>query len=239
MEKINPRPTQEERVNIPVLTMSRDELVDVFMYLPRNVSKGFSSSEKASGALSREDIIQESYLALLNAIDNINYDIISKSSIPYRALETFLHISIRGALRRVIDQKRGLIRLPEYVINEMRVTGDESLKDMYFNSSGVSMDGEYIDERLFSVGSTSDGMLEYLNSVINDVLDKDEAIAIKVKFGLYPYLELPKANIAEALGWGYLPKHIQYHEVNGIIDRGIAKLKDAIDIELVVDFLNK
>ena len=239
MEKINPRPNQEERVNIPVLTMSRDELIDAFMYLPNIISKGFSSSEKSSGALDRDDIKQEAYLALLNAVDNIDYSIISKSKLPYRSMETFLHITIRGAVRRVIDQKRGVIRLPEYVISKMRVTGNIELKELYFNSLGIKLDGRDCNVRKISYSDADSETLDYLMSTIDNNLDEDEAIAIKVNFGLYPYLELSKADISEILGWGYLPKHYQYQEVNMLIERAISKLKDVIDVELVANFLNK
>ena len=101
-------------------TLSRDEVITMYLPLVENIARKFSTTTQASGIMSLNDIIQEGSIGLIASYDNIKWDKIQESSDPERTIRSFFSKRIKGAIRRAIDKNRGDIRIPEHKLNEIR-----------------------------------------------------------------------------------------------------------------------
>jgi DNA-directed RNA polymerase specialized sigma subunit len=63
---------------------TRDELISLFLPLVENIARKFSTADQASGVMDILDIIQEGSLALVLAVDKIEWDKINESKTKNR-----------------------------------------------------------------------------------------------------------------------------------------------------------
>jgi len=103
-----------------VLSMSRDELIALYMPFAESIARKFSVSEMAIGVLQPTDLMQEAYLGLVLAIDRVNMDILRDSDNPSRVLNGFIYKRIFGSIREGIDNNRSGMRITRSKIQEIR-----------------------------------------------------------------------------------------------------------------------
>ena len=195
--------------------MSRDMLVAQFIPLVENLARKFSTSDKASGVLSINDLIQEGNYGLVAAVDKINWDVIFDSEDHEKTIKSFLSKRIKGAIRRAIDINRGDVRIPEHKLNEIRKSpDDERMVAMFFNSVFSSIDAYNNDDENphFQVPDTSEPyniaiinayllglMTQYLTPIQYDVirlsygLDQDKMPATQI--AVYCNINVATANV--------------------------------------------
>lgn len=103
-----------------LLSLSRDELIVLYMPFAENIAKKFSTSELAIGSLQPTDLLQEAYLGLVLAVDKINRETLSKSDNPKKVLNSFIYKRVFGSIREGIDNKRSGMRITRSKIEEIR-----------------------------------------------------------------------------------------------------------------------
>ena len=120
---------------------NREEMIVRFMPLVENIARKFATSQQASGVMSILDIIQEGNLALVKAVDKLDWNVLYEAENVEKTLKSFFAKRIKGGIRRAIDINRGNIRLPEHKINEIRKNPkDQKMVAMFFNAIFLSTD---------------------------------------------------------------------------------------------------
>ena len=121
---------------------TRDEMIVKFMPLVESLARKFSTSQQASGVLTILDLIQIGNEALTRAVDKLDWSLLEESEDIEKTLKSFFTKRIKGAIRRRIDINRGDIKIPEYVLNEMRKNNskNEKIVQMFFNAVFSSID---------------------------------------------------------------------------------------------------
>ena len=99
---------------------TRDELVVKFIPLVEAMARKQSTSQQAVGVLTIMDLFQIGSLALVKAVDKLDWERLIDSEDIEKTLKSFFSKRIKGAIRRKIDSLRGNIRIPEHKINEIR-----------------------------------------------------------------------------------------------------------------------
>ncbi len=178
---------------------TRDELIIMFLPLVENIARKFSTADQASGIMDITDLLQEGSIALILAIDNIEWDKINESEDEQNTLRSFLSKRIKGSIRRSININRGSIRIPEYKLNEIRNNPDDKkMVEMFFNSIFESVDIYYNNDDSDSVSSEHsvfqyedkskeyniDLLNIYLFSLFNKYLTKIESEVLRLSYGL-------------------------------------------------------
>ena len=224
---------------------NRDQLIIQYMPLVEKVARKFSTSDQASGVLSINDILQEGYKGLIEAVDKIQETRLADSTDPEKTLEVFLSKRIKGAIRRAIDINRGDIRIPEHKLNEIRKDNgkDQKMVALFFNSIFISIDKDFNDSedepKVFQVEDKSkpynlDILNKYLLSLMRMHLDDKEYEVLRLSYGLDCDKHSAK-QIAEKLG---IQGSANFVRVSQIKREAIDKLIDNVDPEQVTDLLN-
>ncbi len=218
---------------------TRDELIIKFLPLVENIARKFSTNQQASGVMTINDLIQEGSYGLVAAVDKIIWEKLKDSEDIERTLKSFLSKRIKGAIRRAIDINRGNIKIPEYVLNDMRRNADKNKKtvQMFFNSIFKSIDEDesnFYNDIEDKSKKYNEGIFNiYLDSLFKKYLTDKEFYVIKYSFGL-GVEKLPAKDIANKLNINVGTAQIR---VSQIKRDAINKLIDNVDHSQVVDFL--
>jgi RNA polymerase sigma factor (sigma-70 family) len=253
MKKYNPRTyttykdsvaAARARIKKENLTsLSRDEVITMYLPLVENIARKFSTSQQASGIMSLNDIIQEGSIGLIASYDNIKWDKIKESPDPERTIRSFFSKRIKGAIRRAIDKNRGDIRIPEHKLNEIRKDNgkDKKLMQLFFNSIFLSID-EKVDEGeedyANKVVDTSKPYVihkinDYLMDLMSRVLDEREYEVVRLSYGLDCDKHSAK-QIAEIVGINVDTAHVR---VSQIKRNALEKLMDRVDRNMLLEFI--
>jgi RNA polymerase sigma factor (sigma-70 family) len=224
---------------------NRDQLIIDYMPLVEKIVRKFSTSDQASGVLSVNDLLQEGYKGLIEAVDKIQETRLADSTDPERTLEVFLSKRIKGSIRRAIDINRGDIRIPEHKLNEIRKDNgkDKAMVALFFNSVFLSLDNNFGTEeeepKIFQIEDKSkpyniDILNKYLLSLMRMHLDDREYEVLRLSYGL-DCNKLSAKKIAEKLN---ITGSANYVRVSQIKRDALDKLIDNVDPEQVIDLLN-
>jgi RNA polymerase sigma factor (sigma-70 family) len=224
---------------------NRDQLIIDYMPLVERIVRKFSTSDQASGVLSVNDLLQEGYKGLIEAVDKIQETRLADSTDPERTLEVFLSKRIKGAIRRAIDINRGDIRIPEHKLNEIRRDNgkDKKMVALFFNSIFLSIDNTFGSEEeessVFQIEDKSkpyniDILNKYLLSLMRMHLDDREYEVLRLSYGL-DCNKLSAKKIAEKLD---ITGSANYVRVSQIKRDALDKLIDNVDPDQVIDLLN-
>lgn len=205
---------------------NRDLLVLKYSDIPGLAAMGLPKSEKYSGILNLEDMIQEGYLELMSAVEDIDEDLVNSSSNPSKSVKSYLFIRVKNAVKRFINQNRSMIRLPEPVIENINKSGGRDYKtaQLFFNTilNKIKEPDKVLehDDYQFSF------MVKYINGFIDKYLDADESKAIRMYYG-FDGVCYAKSVIAAKLG---------IEDVGGLLYAAIDKLSTNIDKQFIVNF---
>ena len=224
---------------------NRDQLIIDYMPLVEKICRKFSTSDQASGVLSINDLLQEGYKGLIEAVDKIQETRLADSTDPEKTLEVFLSKRIKGAIRRAIDINRGDIRIPEHKLNEIRKDNgkDKKMVALFFNSIFLSIDNNFSTEEdespLFQIEDKSkpyniDILNKYLLSLMRMHLDDREYEVLRLSYGL-DCDKLSAKQIADKLG---ITGSANYVRVSQIKRDALDKLIDNVEPDQVLDLLN-
>jgi RNA polymerase sigma factor (sigma-70 family) len=224
---------------------NRDQLIIDYMPLVERICRKFSTSDQASGVLSINDLLQEGYKGLIEAVDKIQETRLADSTDPERTLEVFLSKRIKGSIRRAIDINRGDIRIPEHKLNEIRRDNgkDKKMVALFFNSIFLSIDNNFnADEEessIFQIEDKSkpyniDILNKYLLSLMKMHLDDREYEVLRLSYGL-DCDKLSAKQIAEKLK---ITGSANYVRVSQIKRDALDKLIDNVEPDQVLDLLN-
>ena len=223
---------------------NRQEMIVKFMPLVENIARKFSTSQQASGVMSILDIIQEGNLALIKAVDKLDWSVLNEADNVEKTLKSFFAKRIKGGIRRAIDINRGNIRLPEHKINEIRKNPkDEKMVAMFFNAMFLSTD-EFFNQddeeenMLYQIADKSEpyniALLNvYLKGLLRKHLDDVEYEVLRLSYGLD--CEKHSANeIAEKLNMDQPSSYVRISELK---KQAVQKLIDSVDHSQVLDYL--
>lgn len=224
---------------------NRDQLIIDYMPLVEKICRKFSTSDQASGVLSINDLLQEGYKGLIEAVDKIQETRLADSTDPERTLEVFLSKRIKGSIRRAIDINRGDIRIPEHKLNEIRKDNgkNKEMVALFFNSVFLSLDkhfgSEEEDDDVFQIEDKSkpyniDLLNKYLLSLMKMHLDDREYEVLRLSYGL-DCDKFSAKDIAAKLEITGTANHVR---VSQIKREALDKLIDNVDPDQVLDFLN-
>lgn len=224
---------------------TRNELIIKFMPLVENIGRKFATSQQASGVMSIMDILQEGNLALIKAVDKLDWIILSEAEDVEKTLKSFFAKRIKGGIRRAIDINRGNMRLPEHKINEIRKNpNDEKMVSLFFNTMFLSTDEMTYnddDEQESMIKQIADksepyniGLLNiYLKGLLRKYLDDTEYEILRLSYGLD--CEKHSANeIAIKLN---MEQPSAYVRISEIKKQAVQKLIDSVDHSQVLDYL--
>ena len=224
---------------------NRDQLIIDYMPLVEKIVRKFSTSDQASGVLSVNDLLQEGYKGLIEAVDKIQETRLADSTDPERTLEVFLSKRIKGSIRRAIDINRGDIRIPEHKLNEIRKDNgkDKQMVALFFNSIFLSIDNNFgsdeEESQIFQIEDKSkpyniDLLNKYLLSLMKMHLDDREYEVLRLSYGL-DCDKLSAKQIAEKLE---ITGSANYVRVSQIKRDALDKLIDNVEPDQVLDLLN-
>jgi RNA polymerase sigma factor (sigma-70 family) len=223
----------------------RDQLIINYMPLVEQVARRFSTSDQASGVLSINDLLQEGYKGLIEAVDKIEKTRLLDSPDPEKTLEVFLYKRVKGSIRRAIDINRGDIRIPEHKLNEIRKDNGKNreMVALFFNSIFLSFDINHsesgLESEIFQIEDKSkpyniDILNKYLLYLMRMHLDDKEYDVLRMSYGL-DCDKLSAKEIAEKIG---IQGSANYVRVSQIKRDALDKLVDNVDPDQVIDLLN-
>ncbi len=219
----------------------RDQLVTLFLPLVENIARRFATSQQASGVMSINDLIQEGSIALIKAVDKVDWERIHESDDQEKTIKSFLSKRIKGGIRRAIDINRGQMRLPEHVINSVRKGAgkDQKMVAMFFNSIFLSIDSARDEDDMFaqiedkSEPYNQEFLNIYLTSLLKQHLNIKEFEVLRLSYGLD--CDKHSANeIAKKIG---IEGSSAYVRVSQLKKQAVQKLIDNVDHSQVLDYL--
>ena len=220
----------------------RDQLITLFLPLVETIARKFSTSQQASGVMSILDLIQSGSLALIKAVDRIDWNKINESDDKEKTIKSFLSKRIKGGIRRAIDINRGQMRLPEHMYNEIRKNfgKDKKMVAMFFNSIFLSIDSENRDDEdmLYQIEDKSEPYNQeflnlYLMSLLKQHLTDKEYNVLRLSYGLDCDKHSAK-EIANELG---IEGTGAYVRVSQLKKQAVNKLIENVDHSQVLDYL--
>jgi RNA polymerase sigma factor (sigma-70 family) len=221
---------------------TRDELVVKFIPLVEAMARKQSTSQQAVGVLTIMDLFQIGSLALVKAVDKLDWERLIDSEDIEKTLKSFFSKRIKGAIRRKIDSLRGNIRIPEHKINEIRKNPkDKKMVAMFFNSMFLSIDAQPVNDEENMINQIADKsepyniqiLNMYLKSLMKKHLTGIEYEILRLSYGLD--CEKHSANyIAGKLGIRGVSAYVRVSELK---KQAVQKLIDSVDHSQVLDFL--
>jgi RNA polymerase sigma factor (sigma-70 family) len=216
-------------------------------YLVEKIARKFNTSESAIGALTLEDLIQEGMLGFVKAVAKVDHSLLDKSDDPDATLNSFLAKRIKGAIRRAININRSGIKIPEYVLNDMRNNpeGNEKLLQEYFNGSVISIDGTVYSENGDEVTTLAmripddddnfkkERLTSELLSIMDAVLTKREKKVVQLSFGI-DCEKLPAKEIALSIGLKGDSSFVTVSEIKRV---ALNKLKNDVLFSQIEDLI--
>tara|TARA_Y100000385_G_scaffold131406_1_gene136704 strand:- start:139 stop:897 length:759 start_codon:yes stop_codon:yes gene_type:complete len=223
---------------------TRDELVIKFLPLVEAMSRKFSTSQQASGVLSILDLLQIGSMALVKAVDKIDWEMLIDKEDIEKTLKSFFSKRIKGAIRRKIDMLRGDIRIPEYKQNEIRKNPkDKKMVAMFFNSIFLSIDArsQTDDENLlYQIPDKSEPYnIQLLNVYLMGLMQKhlgsetNHYNVLRLSYGL----DCEKHSAIEIANELNIKGVSAYVRVSEIKKQAIDKLIENVDHSQVLDVL--
>ena len=220
---------------------TREELTIKFLPLVENIARKFSTSQQASGVMTRMDMIQSGSLGLVQAVQKLDYEKLSESEDMEKTLKSFFSKRIKGSIRRQIDSNRGNIRLPEHKINEIRKNfgKDKKMVEMFFNSIFLSIDANPKDENMvYQIPDTSEPYnVDLLNISLKGLcqshLSDREYQVIRLSYGL----DCKKHSATEIANYLGIEGSGSYVRVSQLKRQAVDKLIENVDHSQVIDFL--
>jgi len=219
---------------------TRDELIIKFMPLVENLARKFSTSQQATSVLTLPDLIQEGNIALIKAVDKIDWKTVNESKNSEKTLKSFFSKRIKGAIRRAIDNNRGTMRIPEHRLNEIRRSfdKDENAVNSFFNSIFTSIEDLGSKEIVYEVPEQEN---EFNNEEISDLLvflieenlNEKERSVICMSYGI----ECDKLSASEIADKLNISGTSSYVRVSQLKRQAINKLKQAVSHSQVTDYL--
>ena len=219
----------------------RDQLVTMFLPLVENIARRFATSQQASGVMSINDLIQEGSIALIKAVDKVDWERIHESDDQEKTIKSFLSKRIKGGIRRAIDINRGQMRLPEHVINSVRKGAgkDQKMVAMFFNSIFLSIDSARDEDDMFaqiedkSEPYNQEFLNIYLTSLLKQHLNVKEFEVLRLSYGLNCDKHSAK-DIAKKIG---IEGSSAYVRVSQLKKQAVQKLIENVDHSQVLDYL--
>ncbi len=221
---------------------TRNELVVKFIPLVEAMARKQSTSQQAVGVLTIMDLFQIGSLALVKAVDKLDWERLIDSEDIEKTLKSFFSKRIKGAIRRKIDSLRGNIRIPEHKINEIRKNPkDKKMVAMFFNSMFLSIDAQPVNDEENMINQIADKsepyniqiLNMYLKSLMKKHLTGIEYEVLRLSYGLD--CEKHSANyIAGKLGIRGVSAYVRVSELK---KQAVQKLIDSVDHSQVLDFL--
>ena len=221
---------------------TRNELVVKFIPLVEAMARKQSTSQQAVGVLTIMDLFQIGSLALVKAVDKLDWERLIDSEDIEKTLKSFFSKRIKGAIRRKIDSLRGNIRIPEHKINEIRKNPkDKKMVAMFFNSMFLSIDAQPVNDEenmIYQIADKSEPyniqiLNMYLKSLMKKHLTGIEYEVLRLSYGLD--CEKHSANyIAGKLGIRGVSAYVRVSELK---KQAVQKLIDSVDHSQVLDFL--
>ena len=189
--------------------------------------KNFNTEEQASGILDKNDIIQECYVALVNAWGNIDWDAIRGSDEPQAKIWAYLKKTIKLDARNAIHDKKDGIRIPHgkrWELNETKDV-DDFLSQLFppdFFSENAEAMGLY-EEQITRYD------IEQLGIGLDNVMEKHLSSKEKLVLEYYFGVDRPQKS------YKYIAKMLNTTESNvrKIKQRGL----EALDCQEVKDYL--
>ena len=189
--------------------------------------KNFNTEEQASGILDKNDIIQECYVALVNAWGNIDWDAIRGSDEPQAKIWAYLKKTIKLDARNAIHDKKDGIRIPHgkrWELNETKDV-DDFLSQLFppdFFSENAEAMGLY-EEQITRYD------IEQLGIGLDNVMEKHLSSKEKLVLEYYFGVDRPQKS------YKYIAKMLNTTESNvrKIKQRGL----ESIDCQEVKDYL--
>ncbi|MDH4212166.1 MAG: sigma-70 family RNA polymerase sigma factor [candidate division WOR-3 bacterium] len=226
--------------NKPWSQYTRDELIISLLPFAEQIARSFSTSDRASGVMTINDIIQEASLGLCQAVDRIDWDKVTMDDDVPRQIRGFVMKRIRGAVRRAIDSNRGDMRIPEHKLNELRKDNgmDKELVKMFFNSVFLSIDedpnsGDYLKQADPTKTYNREMVHLYVMSIMKLYLDPREYEILRLSFGL-DCERLPAKEIAKHVG---ITSSASFVRVSQIKRGALNKLYLSVDEDSVNTYL--
>ena len=152
-----------------------------------DLANGFNTEEQASGVLDKNDLVQECYLALLEAWENMNWDAIRASDEPQARIWAYLKKSIKLKARERVHNKKDGIRIPHGKRWEIQETKnvDDFLTQLFppeFFSENAETMGWYDDNQItrYDVEQLGIG----LDDVMRKYLSSKEQLILEYYFGV-------------------------------------------------------
>ena len=220
----------------------RDQLITLFLPLVETIARKFSTSQQASGVMSILDLIQSGSLALIKAVDRIDWNKINESDDKEKTIKSFLSKRIKGGIRRAIDINRGQMRLPEHMYNEIRKNfgKDKKMVAMFFNSIFLSIDSENRDDEdmLYQIEDKSEPYNQeflnlYLMSLLKQHLTDKEYNVLRLSYGL----DCDKHSAKEIAKKLNIDGSSAYVRVSQLKKQAVDKLIENVDHSQVLDYL--
>ena len=189
----------------------------------------------------KNDLIQEGSIALMKAVDKVDWNRINESDDQEKTIKSFLSKRIKGGIRRAIDINRGQMRLPEHVINSVRKGAgkDEKMVAMFFNSIFLSIDSARDEDDMFaqiedkSEPYNQEFLNIYLMSLLKQHLNIKEFEVLRLSYGLN--CDKHSANeIAAKIG---IEGSSAYVRVSQLKKQAVNKLIENVDHSQVLDYL--
>jgi|TARA_R110000744_G_scaffold296054_1_gene406013 RNA polymerase sigma factor (sigma-70 family) len=172
---------------------TRNELIIKFMPLVENLARKFATSHQAIGILSINDLIQFGNLALIAAIDKLDWDVLFQREDMEQTLKSFLSKRVKGGIRRSIDICMSDIKIPDWKLNEMRTSTEphadillSNSKPSYINDFTLNNDDDVdiIDIMDKSQKYNLDILNGYILACVNKYLDVKEQDVLRMTYGL-------------------------------------------------------
>ena len=221
--------------------LSRDQLIKKFLPLVENLARKFSTAKQATGILNLSDLIQDGNLALIKAVDKINWNTILNADNPEKTLKSFLSKRIKGAIRRDVDSNRGTMRIPEHKLNEIRKNFGEDKKavELFFNSIFTSLDDGTPEQQSMAYNIPDSNnynkqlLSVYIKALMLQHLNPKEFQVLRLSYGLDCEKHSAK-EIAEILGIKGSSSYVRISQLKKV---AIDKLIEKVPYSQVVDYL--
>jgi len=221
---------------------NREQMIIGFTPLVENLAKKFSTSQQASGVMDILDMIQDGNASLIQAVDKLDYDSLSKSDDQEKTLKSFLSKRIKGGIRRAVDINRGDIRIPEHKLNEIRRNfgKDRKMVEMFFNSIFLSIDEKpNQDENMaYQIPDKSEPynmhlLNIYLKGLMKKHLEENEYEVLRLSYGL----DCDKHDAKTIAAILQISGSSAYVRVSQLKKQAVNKLIDNVDHSQVLDYL--
>ena len=161
--------------------------VECYMRGALDIANGFNTEENAAGILDKNDMIQECYLALVEAWSRLDWDEVKAADEPQARIWAFLKKSIKLKARERVHNTKDGIRIPHskrWDITETKNVDDfltQLFPPDFFSENDERLgllDDEYIGRYDIMI------LGEALDDVMRKHLSRNEQIVLESLFGV-------------------------------------------------------